>query len=227
MKLQSRKYLTTDLKPQPWTQIARVLKDGGHDSDANEILIELQKLRWGRELTSPLKFPIWLFQFIFLRVLSGYGYKTSRALYFSTFIIVFGVLVFEAARDTNMMKPANVRLLLEKNIQAGVPNAMPKGYECVHPIFYSMDLFFPFADLSQDKYWIPKSRYDDRISYQSDECTEQNEKRRFWHPAITSVFAPLIEVGFAKYWYWFHIGAGWILSTIAIAGFTGVLKRSE
>jgi len=35
------------------------------------------------------------------------------------------------------------------------PDALPKKYPSFQPFIYSVDTFFPFVDLHQEKYWMP------------------------------------------------------------------------
>jgi hypothetical protein len=57
----------------------------------------------------------------------------------------------------------------------------------------------------------------------------------FWYSL--DVFVPILDLHQEDYWLpdegqyrsymWLHIIAGWVLTTIAVAGFAGILKKAE
>ena len=71
-----------------------------------------------------------------------------------------------------------------------------KDFTRFQPIVYSLDTFIPIVDLHQETNWIP-----------------QPERGKSW-------------VGrWARFYLWVHIAFGWILTTVAVAGFTGLIKK--
>jgi hypothetical protein len=69
---------------------------------------------------------------------------------------------------------------------------------------YSIDAFFPFVNLHQEHYWWPDSH-------------ASREYVLFGRRLTLSGRA-------LRYYLWFEIGAGWLLSAIILAGVTGLLR---
>ena len=67
---------------------------------------------------------------------------------------------------------------------------------------YSIDTFLPIVDLHQEKHWEPLGPRDET----------------WWSSAWWWAFLPQLYL-------WIHVAAGWILTTIAVAGFTGIVRK--
>lgn len=124
-------------RPQPYEQLAEVLKKSGNEDDAKEVLIAKNKdrLKWGPKLTFS--------RFLWYKILEytiGYGYKPSRALLWVAACIILGCILFKTGYSKNSLQ--------------SVTNDPPK----FNSLVYSIDTFVPLVDLYQAKYWLPKSR---------------------------------------------------------------------
>lgn len=121
--------------PQPYVQLAKVLKDGGNESDAKKIMIAKENAR-----LNELEWYRWLpHAFYWLSV--GYGYRPWRALVLSLLFIILGCFLFHTGFKQNSIVPLN-----DSN-----------NYPRFQPLVYSLDVFLPVVDLYQDDYWIPDS----------------------------------------------------------------------
>jgi hypothetical protein len=125
----------------------------------------------------------------------GYGYSPWRALIPMTAFILFGWLLFAAADRYGHMVPAKERVYMDREYKD--THVLPTDYPHLQPLVYSIDLFLPFVDLHQEDYWTPTD--------------QRGQNRRLGH--------------FAKVWRWVHIGLGWVLSALFVAGITGLVKR--
>ena len=123
--------------PQPYEQLAKVLRASGYEADAIRIAIGREDARrvygglglWARGWSRLLKLTI------------GHGYKPHRALVGSLAFVLLGWYVFGAAHDLRLMVPA-------KSETAG----------SFSPLIYSLDTFLPIVDLDQAQTWRPDDR---------------------------------------------------------------------
>ena len=123
--------------PQPYEQLARVLRQMGRDHDAREILFAKQQkmreegglTRWGKIKNRFLDWTV------------GYGFKPWRALAWMLLLFLVGSAVAYRADCLHMMVPSQ-------------PSVSQVPYPSFHATLYSLDQFaLPPLDLGQKKYW--------------------------------------------------------------------------
>jgi hypothetical protein len=151
--------------PQPYEQLARVLKDSGHESDAMGVLIGKQENmrrygrlgRWG---------SCWNW---FLGKTIAHGYKSTRALWVSLAIILFGFLPFHYGYESGMIEPSDLEAYTIASsdteaagaVEPSPETAPPANNALTYPEFfaptYSLDVFLPVIDLHQANYWLPRA----------------------------------------------------------------------
>jgi hypothetical protein len=166
-------------RPQPYEQLIRVLHRMGHESDAREIAIAKQEaLRKYGGLSWWAKF--WN---RFLGLLIGHGYEPWKVLPHIAVMLALGFITFSIADQNAMMRPTKKRVymnpcfaeLTEEYMQGGwvkIPKLvylrpgvrlwgpginLPADYPRFHPWLHSADVFFPFVDLHQESYWLPRA----------------------------------------------------------------------
>lgn len=128
-----RRQPTDRFYPQPYEQLAEVLRKSGYDADARKILIAKAKDRarfgqlsfFGRPWHRLLGLTI------------GYGYWPWQALWFVLGIVILGWVLFAIGFRAGVMTPTKER--------TPRPNAL----------VYSLDTFVPLVDLHQGSYWLP------------------------------------------------------------------------
>ncbi len=193
--------------PQPYRQLAKVLHEMGHETDARKVSIARMDAyrkhgRLGRLHRG------WL---TFIERTAGYGYEPWRVLHFIALILFVSTFVFSDGYGYGSFHPTKERIYIDlcyiksagnscKNWQDFPrnwtdPARLPKDYPEFNSVVYTLDVFFPFVDLHQEDHWEPASH-----------------TFRDW----------VIRV-----WMWLTIAAGWILSTIGIAAFTGIVKDKD
>ena len=124
--------------PQPYRQLAKVLREAGDDSGARKVLIALEdaRLKHG-SLTIGQRVKQWL-----LRLTVGYGYVPLRALWYIAFFVILGTFLF------GWGSAAGVITRVERK-------GGPEQIEPFNPFIYSVETFVPGADLRMAKYWMP------------------------------------------------------------------------
>jgi hypothetical protein len=168
--------------PQPYEQLAKVLRQSGREEDAKKILIEKN---W-KQIKSG-KMPFFTRQWRrFLGWTIGFGYRPMRPLWIALVIIALGAVCFEWGKRADMMTPVKKGEYTYVDGQGNVQ--LSTAYPRLYSIIYSIDLFVPLVELQQVSYWMPTGTV--------------------W----------------LSCYMWFHIVAGWVLSTLLVVSLTGLLR---
>lgn len=199
-----------DFYPQPFTQLAKVLRSDGHEDTARRVLMERQDAlrnsikRWRLRRA-------WM---SLLRVAIGYGYAPRRALGWLLTFWLAGAVLFGLANHVTQPDTALAdRLLVPARMNAFRPAAniqhpppVPVHYPRFQSMIYSLDTLIPFLDLDQEDYWLPNA-----------------SAGRSW---IALPLLGSITSGNIVRWYlWLHIAAGWLFGTLLAASVTGIIKK--
>ena len=205
LERQRHVHLTSDFKPQPFEQLAQVLRKMGHTEDAKRIaMLKQRKQRWANLIRNPAN-PVrwfWFSMSLIFEAVVGFGYRPFRALLLALGFIAIGYFVFDAAYEVRAMVPNNPSLL-KSEWKAALLTANPydsflssvPDFQPFDPLVYSIDTFVPLVTLHQEKHWIPQP--------------DGNESA--W---------PLVRL-----YLWIHIAIGWIITALAAASLTGVVKK--
>ncbi|MBL4806881.1 MAG: hypothetical protein JKY31_06270 [Rhodobacteraceae bacterium] len=193
--------------PQPYEQLAKVLREMGHRSDAREVLIEKERLqrkdRRDRE-PSVVYSGILLLRDQAMNLTVRYGHRPLLAFAWLAIFWSIGVLVFLDAAENGAFKPSSSRVW-QSEFWVKCADVQPSQMECYqiskrglsYPKFsaliYSADTLLPIVDLELQNVWIP------------------DEAKAPW----------------VRRYLWFQILAGWALSLLAVAGFSGLIKKSD
>ena len=192
--------------PQPFEQAAKVLFTMGHDRDAREILLAKEQSITG-ELSGWRKHARQLWD-----VLAGYGHRLGKTLLLSAACIVSGAIVFGYADHLCRIVPSQPAMVVDSDYRNAntrkctTPSQPTKAVADMYPayprfnyVIYSLDVFIPFFALSQEPYWQPQPEEGD---------TE-------------------IIVRISRYWYWFEVIAGWVLTSLLVLSATGLLRPRQ
>jgi hypothetical protein len=86
------------------------------------------------------------------------------------------------------------------------PASISDDYPMFNAPMYSLDAFLPIIDLHQESKWLPNANKGKEIP----------------------LFFLKARSGQLLLWYfWVHILAGWILTTLWVAGFTGLVRNQK
>lgn len=207
-----------EFMPQPYKQLAKVLRNMGHNRDADEIMIEYNNIITEK---SDNKF-ITILRQIYGKT-AGYGYKPMRVLKTMAMIWVFCGTFFLGVSKVAVFAPSDPLVFQKKETYACNVNAngtpilsifnwsdynstnnwvantnLDGEYSTFSPYWYSLDILLPIVDLQMDKDWgqfVP-----------SDGVTLNHVTR----------------------WIvWIEILAGWIFSLILVAILSGLAKNEK
>ena len=191
-------------QPQPYEQLAAVLRKGGQDEDAKKILIAKNKEKAGlTTLTRSEKF--W---YRVLGPMIGYGYRPLNALWGVVAFVGLGWLLFGIGYWGGLVTPQNESAYIERSVTTVDGGAETRELSDVYPRFnflvYSLDVFVPLIDLHQTKYWLPNAN----------RGTELLNIKGF----------SLHTGGMLRLYLWIHITMGWAITMLLVAGLTGLIR---
>lgn len=151
-----RKGLGDTFLPQPYRQLARALARMGHEHEA--VKVRQAEFRARRKSEAPKKWwhprgrLLWTGRWL-VDLALGCGFRPMRPLLFMVTLALTGWAVFAYANAHNLMVPASdVVLTSEPYVNR---HEVPHGYEPMYALIYSLDAMLPFADLHQEKFWLP------------------------------------------------------------------------
>ncbi|PXA92235.1 hypothetical protein DMC25_05085 [Caulobacter sp. D4A] len=154
-----------DFSPQPYEQLAKVLRAGGHSADADRVAIEKRRMRarckadgfWSRLVSR------------FMDVTSRYGYSPARALAWTTSYALAGGLILTVALHLGLVlfvpvdgpavdtqyiwrpeAPAIVPAALRERLPGARLARASEGCPAVVTPLYAVDLIIPVLDLGQE-----------------------------------------------------------------------------
>jgi hypothetical protein len=208
-------------RSKPYQQLAKVFRESGHEADAKKILIASEQARrkhgqlgWGASAWSLAKWAI-----------IGYGYESHRALYWAVFFIMLGWLLFAAGYRAGLVIPVKDDAY---KIYATI-GQVALAYPVFSPGIYALDTFLPIVTFGQKDAWGP------------DTTCQAHEMTYGPLPPLRPLGIDRLDAAITRgadalgammtahcylHWYrWFLIATGWLLTTLAVAGFTGLVRK--
>ena len=210
--------------PQPYTQLAKVLREMGHDSDARSILLQ-RDLLLGPPNRARLKMipdGTWKVAFLSLwfdithplrvivdymfRLIAGYGHRPFRSIPILLALIFVTIIPAHMAWDEGSFAPNSAIIKesegwkehqLESNPAKiwSDKGAAGNDWETFNRYAYGLDVVIPIINFGQTEAWAPSTN------------------RGWW--------------GKQFYWMRWVLGAlGWIVTALGAAAITGVIRRN-
>jgi hypothetical protein len=190
-------------RPQPYEQLAAVLRQMGHERDARLVTIEKNH---ERASFTRFRHQSWWWYNVFGKLI-GYGYRPGRAFCLSLAMILLGTILFAFGSKHDLISPTS------ENAYTKAPNGQvieEKGRPVIsekYPVFnafvYSLESFTPLLKLDQSANWTPNANRSTEIS------------SLHWK-------VPTGEL--LRYYLYFHIAAGWLLTSLWVGAITGLVK---
>ncbi|HVA83728.1 MAG TPA: hypothetical protein VNF28_02405 [Candidatus Binataceae bacterium] len=138
-------------RPQPYGQLAKVMRERGSDIGAVDVMMAKEDARrdqsglgWSARLWSSV-----------LDVTIGYGYRPMRALWWIFSFVALGSMLFGWGYRERAITPTEPAAY-EAFVQSGEP---PRHYPPFNAVVYSLENFLPVVDLHQGTYWRPNPRH--------------------------------------------------------------------
>ncbi|HEV2695300.1 MAG TPA: hypothetical protein VG347_20570 [Verrucomicrobiae bacterium] len=137
---------TSSFLPQPYEQLAGVLRKMGREDDAIEVLIAKNDDR--AQKMAGAKRMWWLLKGLVI----GYGYKSYRALYISLGFILFGWFLFRWAYYLKIVCPTERNKAFPDH-----PHVFSDEYPPFNAFIFSLENFVPLLNLEMGKDWALNS----------------------------------------------------------------------
>jgi hypothetical protein len=207
--------LQAEFTPQPYHQLAKVLRESGDANGARCVLYEMKKLRQKqyfrifrerlqKNTPSCLNRLIGWTGYAFAQLWSlllkatiGYGFLLQRTMYCILILTIFGAVLFHYGYRAGAMTPTDQGAYLYFETQ----HAPPPYQQQFTSVVYSLENVVPVLRLGQDSAWMP-------------DPAPRSARRWWWTwPTILRLVRRT------------EIVCGWLLATLFVAAVTGVARR--
>jgi hypothetical protein len=202
-------------RPQPYQQLAKVLREQGDDEEARKVLIALEDDRrtyGGLGLLN--RWWAWI-----LKCTIGYGYRPMRALWFIGAFVALGFVVFGSAYQAGELVPSDKRAFEDRANQRAMPY-----YEGFCAVAYAVDAFVPIVDLGQRSKWKPiETGY---TPARPASCDSSDSLDCIVCQAAMFANGPSLAPGLVRSFRWMDIVAGWFFTSLLVAGVTRLVRSN-
>lgn len=204
--------------PQPYEQLAAVLRDAGNESGAKEVMVQ-KNLDHGASVSRSYEGKgcleqlerfysreWWWYNVVGKWI--GYGYRPGRAFLASVAFIIVGWLLFRLGYRSGVIQPADDKAYCKSPegtyILANRLRTVVETYPKFHSFVYSIESFVPLIRFDQAANWAPNAN-----------C---GAPLKLWGRQITTTG------GLLRAYLYFHITAGWVLTTLWVGAVSGLVK---
>jgi hypothetical protein len=216
-------------RPQPYKQLAKVLSEMGHDPDARRVLVEMEdarrrggKLHWWSKSPN-ISWRSWAWAWL-LKITIGSGYRPFRAGWWVAAFVLVGFFLFSWGQDAGVLTPTKDDgiVAIQSRSGTGLQDNALSVYQPFNGFIYSLETFLPLVDLQFAKHWLPCASC--KPKNQVDLLTHVRHWPFRWMPPWQHDFGE--HFGKHLRWYfWFHILAGWFFTTMFVGGVTGLVRK--
>ncbi len=227
---QSGPALDQHFKPQAWVELARRLSAQGFHEDARQISIA--RRRWHRRSGS-VRFRSQL-QSTLLDLFALFGFNPWRTIaWMALFVLVFAGIWQGAAQYCEVPGCPGETVFVRS--EYGRFSSDPVKREATYPEFnalaYSFDLFIPVISFGYQDYWRPNIRYGPFATVNIPNLVEPIRKMLSPRPGQSAKAQPItFRLTWGGVLYILHVFEmifGLVLTSLAVTGFTGLLRRDE
>jgi len=183
--------------PHPYEQLALVFKGIGYDYDARKILIAKED---DRGLRTQMGFADMTWHRI-KKLTINYGYEPRWALLWMIVIVALGGCVFDWGNLHSLIRPTKADAIWNETTDSlRVKDAHPS----FRPWLYSLDEFLPLINLRAGDDYVPDAQRGTVLCVQPFRITTGT---------------------LLRWWLAIHIVLGWVLTTLFVAGVTGIIRK--
>jgi hypothetical protein len=202
-------------RPQPYQQLAQVLREQGDDEEARKVLIALEddRRRYGG-LALPSRWWAWI-----LKCTIAYGYRPMRALWFIGTFVALGFIVFGSAYQAGELVPSDKQAFEDRAAQRATPY-----YEGFCAVAYAVDAFVPIVDLGQRSKWKPIGTGYTPVKPAS--CDSSQSLDCVVCQAAMFSNGPSFSPGLVRSFRWIDIVAGWFFTSLLVAGVARLVRSN-
>ena len=231
-------------KPQPWRQLAKVLREMGHVEDARQVSIAFEKRlykanligqtpnEWGwlrtwsyRQISRAVH---WMFG-----VLTGYGYRPLRLIFWMIVVGLLCAALYWVAALKGVFSPSDPLVFQHPNYQVCSPSyiAPVQPASAVAPAIQGAGNWYLCEKLPEEYAGFSPLAYSFDVILPLVDLQQENS----WSPLIPTPksiwYAELFSIfdwkHFTRLVLWFEILFGWLSSLLLVAVVSGLTKRRE
>ncbi|MDO8207454.1 MAG: hypothetical protein Q7T38_06490 [Gallionella sp.] len=236
-----------EFRPQPWKQLAKVLREMGHAEDARQVSIEFEhRLRkanligqppkhWGK-MRSRLYRQVCRTGHLLFRILTGYGYRPLRLLVWMLGVWLFCAWLYWCAALNGVFAPSNPLIFQNPEYAVCRPD-----YIALAPLIKATRAIQPTIQGAGNWYLCEKLREEysgfSPLAYSLDVLLPlvDLQQETSWSPLIPTPketwYKELFIFDTPKHWVrlvlWLEILFGWVSSLLLVAVVSGLTKRRE
>lgn len=193
-----RRQPADQFRPQPYEQLAVVLRKSGRDEHAKQILISKnedpaklsQMTFWEKAWHHILGWTI------------GYGYRPLWTLRYMLGFVVLGSVLFGVGFETHLITPTK-QVAYTRNGASRNDQSLGDHLK-FNAVVYSIDQFVPLVNLQEASYWLPNGNRGNKL--------------------LDLKWFKLRTGGLLCGYMYIHIFFGWLLTTLLVVGLTGLLR---
>jgi hypothetical protein len=191
-----------EFRPQPYRQLAKVLREEGDEAGGRRVLFEMERLRRQKDDRGWLA-RSWT---AIVRVTIGLGYYPARSLLWLLGLTILCTILFWTGYVVGSVTPS------DKDAYGPFKQSgrLPPHYERFHASAYALENSFPLVRLGQVERWQPDPNPDCKCKPAS----------LLLNP-LCSIFSPPV----LRWFHWAQICLGWFFTTMFVAGVTGVVRK--
>jgi hypothetical protein len=188
--------------PQPYRQLATVLRKEGDDSGARRVLYEMEQQR--RQQKSP-NWLIRVWSWV-LKVTAGYGYYPQRSPVCLAILAALGLALFSTGYAVGSIAPT------DKDVYPPFKrdSSLPERYARFNPFIYSLENSFTLIKLGQTDLWQPDP---------NPQWSCAPKQSLAWLPCW--IVSPKV----LRVFRWAQIYLGWFFATMGVAAVTGIVRK--
>ncbi len=225
LERQPKSHLQTKFRPKPYEYLADILSDMGNEEESRAVRIAKQKQqtefiqKYQPRPKKPVARMLRRLNIFWRRAVLGpfvdYGYRPGRAGLYLIGIGLVGAFIYWWAAAAGIITPANPLVYKEAHLKSGLispeckdnwvyvskncAKSMPSEHSEFQPFWYSFDVLLPVVNLRQQDDWSPRVAHENGSNW--------------WAGRLV------------RWWEWFQISAGWVLSLLFVSAIGGIIKR--
>ena len=234
LKLQPEK----PFAPQPYLQLAKVLREAGDDDGARRVLVEMEDQQWNFKKEHSWSDPLQRWP---LKLTVGYGYRPLWAFWEVLALSALGWIIYRRSYLAGNIVPTDKDAYKSFDDNGQSPN----HYTAFAPLVYSIENSLPLVKLGQTDKWQPAPN--PKPPSRQGRWTTTLGRQPTWPPFLRWLHNVLIFVGlqtpsdatgppsrtsrwgtsprFLRWFLWIQILLGWLLATLFVAGVAGIVHK--
>jgi hypothetical protein len=207
--------------PQPYRQLAKVLRERGDEEGAKQVLFEMEGRARAKDRARLVHAPIrWLGHFTkdtLYKTTTGYGIYPGAAIGELLGLTALGWILYRRAQRVGAMAPTEKDAYTEFRASGQAPVHYPP----FNPLIYSLENCVPLVKFGQDDRWQPDPNPRRPLE---GTVLSANWRVRLKNMLLVRLPDRATSPVALRWCRWIMICLGWLLTTFLLAAVTGLIK---